>query len=45
MKRAVFVSMEMRIGPLNQVLIGLMTLLVEPSGSRLKGLLTVGDGQ
>jgi hypothetical protein len=32
MKRAVFVPVEMRICPLHNMLIGLMILLIKPSG-------------
>jgi hypothetical protein len=45
MERAVFVAMEMRIGPLDDVLIGPMILLVELLSSRVERLLAVDDGQ
>ncbi len=43
MKRAVLVAMEMRLGSLNEALVGVMILLVEPPGQRPEGLLCVGD--
>ncbi len=45
MERVILVPMKMRISPLQEVVIGMVILLVKPVGQCLQRLLAVGDWQ